>query len=379
MKLVYKKDGERPARFYIEITEDEKDLIRDYLYEDGSYYTSDKIYLTNVIVARALGLSSRYLDYHPFMDSFTSRELLSAAKIDIEDPDERQKLISAVYKYLKSRLEMAMSKTVRDERFIPLDISPSSLGEMNLNLEEAAKIGTPFLISIGDKVFEAKLVKETDSFRGYVHRRLKQIVGAYRNHITATLSALRDEYDRKLKEIEKVRETIIPMPNITLSDLAAGMMICRNNQYLEVYLPVKVEIKRVIYNKKSFTLKKEYWCTLRGLAGLALDRDLTIVSTRFVRPKRPSRGVKHPNVNDDGTVCLGYTRQILGRRLNDIHDAYTWIYSVVDLLSTPNFDDAYDVHVSKWAREVYDALENGHSSEVVEEVAALSPEVVWRT
>jgi len=378
MRLVFKKDGERPPNFYIEISYEEKDLINNYIYESGVYYISDKIYLTNATVARALGLSSRYLDYHPFMSSFTSRELLSAAKIDIEDPDERQKLISSVYKYLKNRLEIAMSKTVRDERSIPLDISPS-LGEMNVSLEEVGKIGTPFLISIGDKVFEAKLVKEIDSFRDYMQRRLKQIVGAYRNHITATLSALRDEYDRKLEEIEKTRETMIPMPNITLSDLATGMRICRNNQYLEVYLPVKVEIKRVFYNKKSFTLKKEYWCTLRGLAGLALDRDLTIVSTKFVRSKRASRGVRHPNVNDDGMVCLGYTRQILGRRLNDIHDAYTWIYSVVDLLSVPNFDDAYDVHVSQWAREVFDALESGHSSEVVEEVATLPSEVVWRT
>ena len=313
------------------------------------------------------------------MSSFTSRELLRAANINIEDPDERQKLISTVYKYLKNRLEVAMSKAVRDEHFIPLDISPSSVGQIEVNLEELGKIGTPFLISIGDKVFEAKLVRETDNFRDYVQRRLKQIVGAYRNHITATLSALRDEYDRKLRELETIRETIIPMPNITLSDLAAGMRVCRNNQYLEVYLPVKVEIKRVVYNKKFFTLKKEYWCTLRGLAGLTLDRDLTIVSTKFVRPKRPTRGVNHPNVNDEGMVCLGYTRRILGRKLKDIHDAYTWIYSVVDLLSVPNFDDAFSVHVSQWAREVYDALESGHLSKVVDEVASLPSEVVWRT
>jgi len=377
MKLVYKKDGERPAIFYIEITEDEKNIIRDYFYDDGIYYISDRIYLTNAVIARALGLSSRYLDYHPFMNRSFSREILQVAGINIEDPADRQKLVSVVYKYLKNRLEIAMSKTVRDERSIPLDISPSSLGDMEINIGEIEELGTQFLISIGDKVFEAKLVKETSSFRDYVQRRLKQIVGAYRNHITATLSALRDEYDRKLEELEALRKSIMPMPDVSLEDIGAGMRICRNGQYLEVYLPVKLEIKRVFYDNTPLNLKKRYWHTLRGLAGLVLDHELRIVGTKFVRAKKPTRGVRHPNVNDDGKVCLGYTRQIIGRKLYSIHDAYSWIQSVADLLSTPNFDDAYDVCPSEWFRMILDYLERD-PDEVVEEETSLPTEVVWR-
>jgi len=349
MKLHYERKGDR-IRAWIEISSDEYSMLNRYFPEDSLTYLSDRIYLTRWAVASALGVpvvgssTSAF-----FLPDECSQEIIKSAGLDLTKVEHRKILLSSVYKYLKTRIEIARAKEDYEEREIPL---VTSLENHSVELD-LPSLNLPLTLSIGNKIYELKPVNTTLDMSEYIKKRLRSIVRAYRQYTAATLSAYKQEYQRKLEELERYKESIFPMPPITIQDLKEGVHIFKEGSVLFFLQYKKITIKRFIYKGVLYTLAPEYQGTCRGLLGLALDRRYNIDAVVYLNPKNPYRGVRHPNVSDTGTVCLGEsTHRIIGKTLGEIHEAYLYIDRAAQVLSTVNFDDAYDQKASAWSRRI---------------------------
>jgi len=358
MRLHYERKGDE-IRAWIEISSDEYNMLNRYFPEDSLTCFSDRIYLTRWTVASALGVpvvgSSRSAFFLP---DECSQEIIKSAGLDLTKVEHRKMFFSSVYKYLKTRIDIARAKDDYEEREIPLI---TSLDSQNIELD-LPSLNLPLTLSIGNKVYELKPVDTTLDMSEYIKKRLRDIVRAYRKYTAATLSAYKEEFERKLEELERYKESIFPMPPVNIQDLRQGVHLFKEGPLLYFLQYKKVIVKKFIYKGVLYTLAPEYQGTCRGLLGLALDRRLMIHSVVYLNPKDPYRGVRHPNVSDSGSVCLGEsTSRILGKTLGEIHEAYKYIDMAAQVLSTVNFDNAFDQRASAWSRriisKVYDLSE----------------------
>jgi len=371
MKLHFERLGDQ-IKAWIEISEEEFTTLRKYLPDGSLTYLRDRIVLTRGAVASALGVPVAGSSTNAFvLPDSASQAILGFANLDLTKIEHRKILLSSVYKYFKTRIEIARSSEDYEEREIPLITSLDNHIELDI-----PSLNLPLTLSIGNKVYELKPVETTLDMEEYVQRRLKSIVRAFRNYTAATLSAYKEEYQRKLEEIERYKESILPMPPINIQDLKNGVHLFKDGPLLYFLQYKKIIVKKFIYKGALYTLAPDYQGTCRGLLGLVLDRDYKIEGVVFLNPKNPYRGVRHPNVSDSGNVCLGdSTSRIIGKILDEIHQAYLYIDMAASVLSTVNFDDAYDQRVSAWSRRIIDNIDS--LSEITIDEIKLSSTSVW--
>ena len=373
MKLHYEKRGNE-IKAWIEVSDNEYHMLKRYFPEDPLTYVSDRIVLTRWAIASALGVPIVGVSSAPFrLPDDCSQEILKSAGLDLTKVEHRKVLLSSVYKYLKTRIDIARAKEDYEEREIPLI---TSLGSHYIELD-LPSLNLPLTLSIGSKVYELKPVNTTLDVSEYIKKRLRDIVRAYRKYTAATLSAYKEEYERKLEEIKRYKESILPMPPINLEDLKQGVHLFKEGPFLYFLQYKKIIVKRFIYKGTLYTLAPEYQGTCRGLLGLGLDRDYKIETVLYLNPKNPYRGVRHPNVSSDsGSVCLGEsTFRIIGKTLGEIHEAYKYIDIVAQVLSTVNFDDAYDQKASAWSRRIIDRIYADEISQIITDEVKMSS--VW--
>jgi len=372
MKLHYEKRGDE-IKAWIEVSDNEYHMLRRYFPEDPLTYVSDRIVLTKWAVASALGVPVVGIASNAFfLPNDSSQEILKSAGLDLTKVEHRKILLSSVYKYLKTRIEIERAKEDYEEREIPLI---TSLDNHNIELD-LPSLSLPLTLSVGNKVYELKPVDTTLDMSEYIKKRLRDIVRAYRRYTAATLSAYKEEYQRKLEELERFKESIFPMPPIDIQDLKEGVHVFKEGRILYFLQYKKITVKKFIYKGVLYTLAPEYQGTCRGLLGLALDQNYNIDGVVYLNPKNPYRGVRHPNVSDSGAVCLGEsTFRIIGKTLGEIHEAYKFIDIAAQVLSTVNFDDAYDQRASAWSRRIINRVYADEISQITTDRIKLNS--VW--
>ena len=358
MKLVYKKEGEGRRRFGIYFNREERDAIFELIdeplvefYSDGEGFKA-----TTLLVAKALNVSlpEHALPFDERVDD--SYNILSEAKLDIDNPDDRKALLEAVRVYITNRLAIA-SKMSREET-IYSSIPYKSLSRLVTEVKAPElKIEPPLLLFVDGKIFELKEISESRDMSRYITNRMRSLSNEYRRTISLALQAIKNEYLRKLGELKDRMRSVIPLPRLTLDHVKQGLYVVSFGNSIGYVKKVSVTVKRLMYGNRLFLLFPEHRVTIKGYILIRVNREGKLLDVRFYNEDLTGRA-NHPHVLGDADACIGNSR-VRNMDIIGPDEALKAIDEIVRLYETINLGDM--AYTPLWLKDILNKFNKDHS------------------
>jgi len=334
-----RKDGKPRFRFKLD-TEDEKNLI-GMISTNGYYFWNNEIVLSTNLIAKALGVTC--YEFRPFVgETDTSWEILEEAGLDISKKDDRRELVRTVSNYLSRELE-ASKQT--EEYGISLS---SRVPEFDLIVD----IDQPVYLSIGNKIFEGKLVKENTDLGTYIKRRVSNKVNCLKREVRSIILSIHEEYERKLEEVRSKLDRVLEFPDFTFEEAAKGLVIWRikyaSKNQIAVARRYKFKISKLIHNSRIYYLEDDWVEKIDAFVIFYLDKTrdgyrieevLCVRADEFFNARFSP--IPHCNLNSEGSVCLGVNDPARGRIVRSMKELVPIFDHVIEILGTANNDDRY--------------------------------------
>lgn len=357
MRFIYQNNHNR-LKFYFRIDSDEELRQLEKINPDSYYWIDEGPVLSTDIVAKALGVECNYST--AFTDhSDESLAILRRANLDISKLEDRKQLVNSVSNYLSTCLSVD-----REEHIIFMNkgIPEVNIPSIDLNTEQS------IFFSLGNKIYEAKVVAENKTLESYLKRRISLRVKRLKREMASVLLAFKDEYERKINEIKEKYKNMLEFPDFTLRDIFKGYLIWRYDNRIVVAKPVKFSVTKLIVSGNLYELKDEYVQEMDAVLifYLAKEEDgYQIVDIRTVERegffvRHSFVGIKHPNISLEGSTCLGDSDNVRGVIVSSIKDLYPYFDRVVEILETANDDSRYKR--VEWIERIKRMINDGDSS-----------------
>ena len=357
MRFIYQNNHNR-LKFFFRIDSEEELRQLEKINPDSYYWIDEGPVLSTDIVAKALGVECNYsaaFNHH----SDEANEILKRANIDITNFEDRKHLVNMVSNYLSTCLSVEREEHIV---FMNKGIPEINIPSIDLNTEQS------ILFSLGNKIYEAKVVAENNALESYLKKRLSLRVKRLKREMASVLLAFKDEYERKISEIKEKYKNILEFPDFTLNDIFKGCLIWRYDNRIAVAKPVKFLVTKLIVNDNLYELKDEYIQEMDALIIFYLVKEedgYQIIDIRTVEREEffthhTFRGIRHPNISLEGSTCLGESDDVKGAIVSSIKDLYSYFDRVVEILETANDDSRYKR--VEWVERIKRMIGNGDSS-----------------
>ena len=177
----------------------------------------------------------------------------------------------------------------------------------------------------------------------FVKEYVEKEVVSYQHQLTAIINAIKQEAERKIREIERKYEKAALMPEVKKHHVLLGLRLMKDGDCIVYLLPAKIKYEKVKYEGEIYKIKPEYRHVDEGYLGLyaigkkivgvkMFDKNLNIIET--------------PHSYSDGFLCV----QLREKEVGSVNDVINILNDVKETLKTVNEDSL--AHSPEWYKRI---------------------------